>query len=184
MGYVSICGGERRRCGAYDSGCVLCKTGHESLRLRRQNSAFIPRARRDWLRSGNHLSTYLIQHLQIVQGMGLDTTAPLISQVGGHAGVSTSEDGSLVIKPALAREVSFYQHLNSNPVFASLRPHIPKFYGTLRLEGTVEDGNLETLRKTPKAGKDKCFSTWESPSGDRPCIYNDDTFDSIGESVK
>ncbi|KAF9653872.1 SAICAR synthase-like protein [Thelephora ganbajun] len=74
--------------------------------------------------------------------MNADTKAPLAFQVGGHAGVSTSEDGSLLIKPALTREVDFYQHLTSNPVFAPLRPYIPRFYGTLRFEGKLEDGNL------------------------------------------
>ena len=84
-------------------------------------------------------------------------TAPLTSQVGGHKGVSMSEDGSLLIKPALAHEVSFYQHLTSDPFFASLRPYIPKFYGTLKLEGKVEGGNLETFREAPNEGQDKCF---------------------------
>lgn len=108
----------------------------------------------------------------------------LASQVGGHAGVSTTEDGSLLIKPALPREVDFYQHLTSNPAFASLRSYIPKFYGTLRLEGEVEDGNLETLRETPapKEGKDKC-SQLGMPLVDRPCIYNNNTVNSFGESI-
>jgi len=37
-----------------------------------------------------------------------------------------------------------------------LRRYIPKFYGTLRLEGKTEDGNLETLREAPapEEGKD------------------------------
>lgn len=90
--------------------------------------------------------------------MGVYGKALLAPQVGGHAGVSTSEDGSLLIKPAMAREVRFYEHLNSDPVFAPLRPHIPKFYGTLRFEGKVDDGNLETLREAPKEGKDECYS--------------------------
>ena len=93
--------------------------------------------------------------------MSVDTRTPLTSQVGGHPGLSTSEDGSLLIKPALAREVSFYQHLNSDPVFASLRPHVPKFYGTLRFEGNIEGGNPETFREAPKDGKDKCLFTWK-----------------------
>ena len=74
----------------------------------------------------------------------------------------TSEDGSLLIKPALAREVAFYERLNSDPVFAPLRPHIPKFYGTLRIEGKVEDGNLGTFREVPKEGKDECSTTWKA----------------------
>lgn len=80
----------------------------------------------------------------------------LASQVGGHPGVSTSEDGSLLFKPALAQEVNFYQHLTSDPAFASLKPYIPKFYGTLRFEGKVEDGNL--VQTPPKEEKDKYFS--------------------------
>ncbi|KAI0668333.1 SAICAR synthase-like protein [Trametes maxima] len=64
---------------------------------------------------------------------------PLASQVGGHPGVLTSEDGALVIKPALAHEVAFYQSVTSNPDFAPLRPYVPKFYGTLRLEGKVDE---------------------------------------------
>lgn len=114
--------------------------------------------------------------------MGLDTKPPLVPQVGGHPGVSTSEDGSLLIKPASTHEIDFYQHLNSDPVFASLRSYIPKFYGTLRIEGEVEGGNLETLREAPNGGKDKCL--YLGKSGDRPCIYDNHTFDSIGESGK
>lgn len=65
-------------------------------------------------------------------------THPLESQVGGHPGVLTSEDGSLLIKPALASEVAFYQSVAADPDFTSLRPYIPRFYGTLRLEGKVD----------------------------------------------
>ncbi|THH31858.1 hypothetical protein EUX98_g2303 [Antrodiella citrinella] len=66
--------------------------------------------------------------------------ASLASQVGGHGGVMTSEDGSLLIKPALPVEISFYQSVGSDPGFAPLRPFIPKFYGTLKLEGQLEVG--------------------------------------------
>jgi len=87
--------------------------------------------------------------------MDVNSITPLASQVGGHAGVSTTEDGSLLIKPALAQEVSFYQTLTSDPVFAPLKPHIPKFYGTLRVEGKVDDGNPGIIHPPPKGGKDK-----------------------------
>ncbi|RPD68539.1 SAICAR synthase-like protein [Lentinus tigrinus ALCF2SS1-7] len=66
-------------------------------------------------------------------------TIPLASQVGGHPGVMTSEDGSLLIKPALAAEVAFYQSVTTDPGFAPLRPFVPKFYGTLRLEGKLDE---------------------------------------------
>lgn len=64
---------------------------------------------------------------------------PLESQVGGHPGVMASEDGSLLIKPALAAEVAFYQSVTADPAFAPLRPFVPKFYGTLRLEGKLDE---------------------------------------------
>ncbi|KAK0492070.1 SAICAR synthase-like protein [Armillaria luteobubalina] len=66
---------------------------------------------------------------------------PLASQVGGHAGVLTSEDGSLLIKPALPLEHQFYQILNSNPAFEPLRPFVPKFIGTLKLQGELDEIN-------------------------------------------
>lgn len=119
----------------------------------------------------------------MVKEIDLGTKIPLDSQVGGHAGISASEDGSLLIKPASVREISFYRHLAPDPVFASLRPYIPRFYGILGSDGKIEDGNLETLRETPKGGKDE-YLLLESPSGDRPRIYRNDTFNSIGESVQ
>ena len=63
---------------------------------------------------------------------------PLDAQVGGHPGVLTSEDGSLLIKPALPAEVAFYTAAAADPGCAPLRPFLPKFYGTLRLEGSVD----------------------------------------------
>jgi len=62
----------------------------------------------------------------------------LSSQVGGHPGVMANEDGSLVIKPAAAVEVQFYQSALSDPAFEPLLPYLPKFYGTLKFEGHVD----------------------------------------------
>lgn len=140
---------------------MLCATGRESLRLDGRlfgrQSRLLPAPRGVGFISLR--SSYYARFESHLQHMGTGTKI-LASQVGGHAGVSTSEDGSLLIKPALPREVSFYEHLNSNPDFAPLRPYIPKFYGTLSFEGGTEDGNLETLREapTPEGGKDEYFS--------------------------
>jgi 1D-myo-inositol-tetrakisphosphate 5-kinase/inositol-polyphosphate multikinase len=66
-------------------------------------------------------------------------TVPLASQVGGHSGVvQTTQDGSLIIKPALPLELQFYQSAVSHDEFIPLRQFIPQFYGTLRLEGQVD----------------------------------------------
>ncbi|KAG8899504.1 hypothetical protein FRB99_006688 [Tulasnella sp. 403] len=74
------------------------------------------------------------------------TTIPLETQVGGHAGVQTSEDKSLIIKACLPKEKEFYSLLASKDILAPLRPFVPTFYGTLQLHGTVDaSGSLETV---------------------------------------
>ena len=60
------------------------------------------------------------------------------SQVGGHPGVMTNDSGSVIIKPALPAEVEFYETIQTNPVFEPLRVYIPKFLGTLKLQGQVD----------------------------------------------
>jgi inositol-polyphosphate multikinase len=64
--------------------------------------------------------------------------APLASQVGGHAGVLSSEDGSLIIKPSLPSEIAFYQLVSGDDAYENWRGIIPKFLGTLKLAGEVK----------------------------------------------
>ena len=71
--------------------------------------------------------------------------------MGGHAGVLTTDDGSLIIKEALPLELEFYQTHVSSPAFEPLRPFLPKFYGTLKLEGEVDETNTDTLVVKPLA---------------------------------
>ena len=56
----------------------------------------------------------------------------LSSQVGGHPGVMTTEDGSLIIKPCLPAELDFYNSIATDDRLAPLRPFVPKMYGTLK----------------------------------------------------
>ncbi|OCF54393.1 hypothetical protein L486_07941 [Kwoniella mangroviensis CBS 10435] len=84
----------------------------------------------------------------------LTDRTPLANQVAGHDGVMSDASGSLVIKPALAREIAFYQTLNSSgredPI-RRLKLFVPKFLGTLRLEGQLSSGgDVERLE-----GKDE-----------------------------
>ena len=98
-------------------------------------------------------------------------TIPLQSQVGGHPGVLTTEDGSLLIKTALPAEVAFYQAVVADPGFAPLRPFVPKFYGTLRLEGKVDEdvqaqgdgGQIKVVEVATEVEKDECPS-WSAQS--------------------
>ncbi|KAF9055075.1 SAICAR synthase-like protein [Hymenopellis radicata] len=111
-------------------------------------------------------------------------TIPLASQVGGHAGVLTSEDGSLLIKPALPLEHKFYQYLTSDPRKATesdLGIEVAQVTdaGSLVLEnlshpfskpnildiklGTVlydESASLEKIERMLKAAQDT--TSWES----------------------
>jgi hypothetical protein len=66
-------------------------------------------------------------------------TQALESQVGGHAGVMVTEDGSLLIKPALHHELEFYQAIQQDPKLGLLRDYTPKFIGVLKLEGKLSD---------------------------------------------
>ena len=67
------------------------------------------------------------------------TIQPLESQVGGHAGVSTTENGSLMIKPAVPTELAFYERLQLDSNLEDLRAFTPTFLGTLKLMGKVDE---------------------------------------------
>jgi 1D-myo-inositol-tetrakisphosphate 5-kinase/inositol-polyphosphate multikinase len=63
---------------------------------------------------------------------------PLEYQMGGHKGVLSSTDGSVVIKPCLPQETEFYNAAFADPQLENLRTIMPTFYGTLRLQGRVD----------------------------------------------
>ncbi|KIN95071.1 hypothetical protein M404DRAFT_166805 [Pisolithus tinctorius Marx 270] len=96
-------------------------------------------------------------HITIQRSHTLPPTAPLSSQVGGHAGVQTTEDGSLLLKPALSRELAFYQLVRDGissdiggPTAAvsglkPLLPWIPKFLGVLSIGNHLVDVSPETM---------------------------------------
>ncbi|KAH0830094.1 hypothetical protein J3R83DRAFT_1429 [Lanmaoa asiatica] len=73
----------------------------------------------------------------------LPPTTPLSQQIGGHAGVQVTEDESLLLKPALPREIAFYQFVRdiADPSWGlhALKAWIPKFFGLLNLEGKLAD---------------------------------------------
>lgn len=96
----------------------------------------------------------------------LPPTTALAAQVGGHTGVQTTEDGSLLLKPALQREVAFYQLVrdgadpggvvDTSTVTTSglsmLLPWIPRFIGLLSLEGRIEDPGDVSGGSAPAGG--------------------------------
>jgi 1D-myo-inositol-tetrakisphosphate 5-kinase/inositol-polyphosphate multikinase len=93
--------------------------------------------------------------------MDTHTTHALDSQVGGHPGVLTTEDGSLIIKPALPRELAFYEALQNDAALEGLRVFTPKFLGVLKLQGQIDPAErdaAEGLMKLQPAAdqKDEC----------------------------
>jgi hypothetical protein len=99
-------------------------------------------------------------------------TKSMSAQVGGHAGVLTSEDGSLLIKPALALEINFYEHVANESAFAPLRPFLPRFYGILKLQGKVADAAATTLEPIEE-GEEKDRSSFFDCSQNYTdiCVY-------------
>ncbi|KAF8548739.1 SAICAR synthase-like protein [Imleria badia] len=79
----------------------------------------------------------------------LPPTTPLSQRVGGHAGVHVTEDESLLLKPALPREVAFYQFVrditDASTGLHLLKPWIPEFLGLLSLEGKLADLTAEIV---------------------------------------
>ncbi|KAF7292352.1 Kinase [Mycena chlorophos] len=62
-------------------------------------------------------------------------------QIGGHTdGVLATEDDMLLIKQALPVELQFYRAIAaaSDPQITALRPWIPRFLGTLTLQGEID----------------------------------------------
>lgn len=85
-----------------------------------------------------------------------DDLHPLTSQVGGHEGIQTTEDGALIIKPAKPLEHHFYKDTLANPALAPLRQWIPTYLGTLSLEGQSTADGLTSVEGIPEGEKDEC----------------------------
>jgi hypothetical protein len=71
--------------------------------------------------------------------MEIRPTRTLNSQVGGHTGALTTEDGSLLIKAALPRELEIYQKLLYDPVLEALRPFTANFLRTLPSQSSLRN---------------------------------------------
>ena len=51
----------------------------------------------------------------------------------------TTENGSLLIKPALQNELSFYQRVQQDSRLEDLRVFTPTFLGTFKLQGQPDE---------------------------------------------
>lgn len=81
---------------------------------------------------------------------------PFDGQVGGHAGVMTVEDGSMIIKDSLPKERAFYALLGTHEDLAPLRDYVPEYMGQMKLTGVSEgvEAGHEVLQEIA-SGKDK-----------------------------
>jgi inositol-polyphosphate multikinase len=72
---------------------------------------------------------------------------PLAHQVAGHASqVLASSSGAVVIKPCRPVELAFYATLGPRLSPSLVGVWTPKFYGTLKLQGRLnEDGKMEQV---------------------------------------
>ena len=85
---------------------------------------------------------------------------PPAYQVGGHKGLQITEDGTLLMKPALPLELQFYQNILADPTLASLRQWVPTYLGTLRLEGQNTAEGLASVEGIPENEKDEYSSRY------------------------
>lgn len=95
---------------------------------------------------------------------------PLSYQVGGHKGMQMIGQGALIVKAALPLELQFYQNILAIPALSSLRPCVPTYLGTLRLEGQTTAEGIASVEGIPETEKDEwsyrdftpveCFENW------------------------
>ncbi len=80
---------------------------------------------------------------------------PFGYQVGGHKGMQIIGEGALIVKTALPLELQFYQNILASPALSSLRPWVPTYLGTLRLEGQNTADGIARVEGIPEAEKDE-----------------------------
>ena len=81
---------------------------------------------------------------------------PFAYQVGGHKGMQIIGEGALIVKPTLPVELQFYQNILSSPALSPLRPWVPTYLGTLRLEGQNTVEGIASVEGIPETEKDEC----------------------------
>lgn len=109
----------------------------------------------------------------------LPPLTPLSQRVGGHAGVHVTEDESLLLKPALPREVAFYQFvrdiIDESTGLHLLKPWIPAFLGLLSLEGrlavptdVIEAGTMPVIIPAPGLEGNSTYGDTDNTNGVTP----------------
>jgi len=104
---------------------------------------------------------------------------PFAYQVGGHKGMQVTGEGALIVKAALPLELQFYQNILASPALSSLRPWVPTYLGTLRLEGQNTAEGIVSVEGVTETEKDECsqhyFTSLETSRTNKPMIFTDDS---------
>lgn len=77
-------------------------------------------------------------------------TVPFAHGAAGHQGISTSTDGSLLIKPCTQAEIDFYESAKDHPEFQA---HMPVYMGSLTL-GNAEVQKQASMLQSQQGGND------------------------------
>ena len=99
---------------------------------------------------------------------------PFAYQVGGHKGVQITGEGALIVKAAMPLELHFYQNILTSPTLSSLRPWVPTYLGTLRLEGQNTAEGVASVEGIPETEKDECSKRYLITSRTDKSIINTD----------
>jgi len=83
-------------------------------------------------------------------GISRPATIPYAHGAAGHQGISTSTDGSLLIKPCTQAEIDFYESAERHSAF---KAHMPVFMGKLRL-GDAEIQQQAAALQAQQCGED------------------------------
>lgn len=79
------------------------------------------------------------------------STVPFAHTAAGHAGISTSANGTLLIKPCVPAEITFYESARLHPNFQA---HMPVYMGSLTLNDSPEEQVATTALRDAQTRRD------------------------------
>ncbi|KAK5074513.1 hypothetical protein LTR70_007854 [Exophiala xenobiotica] len=93
---------------------------------------------------------------QQLNGASRPDTIPYAHGAAGHQGISTSTDGTLLIKPCTQAEISFYESAKFHPAFQT---HMPVYMGSLRLGDETIQQQVSALQTQQRGEDDASHAT-------------------------
>lgn len=104
------------------------------------------------------------------------STVPFSHTAAGHAGISTSADGNLLIKPCTPAEIAFYEAAKHHPNFQA---HMPVYMGSLTLNDSPEEQAAAIALMNAQTQRDSTGAESATEASDAgataAAVTNDDT---------